>query len=72
MEILDTGADLNAKVKPSADALVSAPRCRLWNLPQQNVARRPIGCRFPTGMTGLCSRYAFNEYATSARIYAIK
>jgi ubiquinone/menaquinone biosynthesis C-methylase UbiE len=77
MEIVDTGADLNAyaRVEPQGGCCCSAP-----SLPVLEPAA--AGCCSPapaapdtalhTGMTDLCTRYDFNEYAASVKIYAIK
>jgi arsenite methyltransferase len=77
MEIVDTGADLNAYSKVESQSGCS---CCGPALPVVDVAS--AGCcspapatadtAFHTRMTDLCTRYDFNEYAASVKIYAIK
>ena len=77
MEIVGTGADLNAyaKVEPQSGCCCSgtalpvvdsAPAC--CSLPPTT----PPEAAFHTGMSDLCAQHDFNEYAASVKIYAIK
>lgn len=78
MEIVDTGADLNAyaKVEPQCGCCCSSPTlpvaepaaaecCSPAPLASQDAA-------FHARMADLATRYDFNEYAASVKIYAIK
>ncbi|HLA85249.1 MAG TPA: arsenite methyltransferase [Thermoguttaceae bacterium] len=64
MEIVDTGADLNAyaTVEPETGSGCCGS--------QSSTTTKDAGIH--EGMAGLCSRYDFNEYAASVKIYAIK
>lgn len=75
MEIVDTGADLNAyaRVEPQSGCCCSGP-----SLPVVEATTccspPPVApdAAFHARMTDFCSRYDFNEYAASVKIYAIK
>jgi arsenite methyltransferase len=77
MEIVDTGADLNAYSKVESQSGCS---CCGPALPLVDVAT--AGCcspapaaedtAFHTRMNDLCARYDFNEYAASVKIFAVK
>jgi len=77
MDIVDTGADLNAYAKAGPES-----GCCCGGSPSP-VAKPPMTCCCPSpttaqdaslhqGMASLSSRYDFNEYAASVRIYAVK
>jgi ubiquinone/menaquinone biosynthesis C-methylase UbiE len=78
MEIVDTGADLNAyaEVEPQTGCCCSSPTLpvvepaavKCCSLPPAS----PQDAAFHTRMTDLCSRHDFNEYAASVKIYAVK
>jgi arsenite methyltransferase len=72
IEIIDTGADLNAyaKVEPQQPTCCSPPKpaaktCCCSSPPSEESAHH-------WDLAGLCSRYDFNEFAASVRIYAVK
>ncbi len=76
MDIVDTGADLNAyaKVEPQSGCCCSSPALPV-------VEPAAAGCCSPqpdkdgpfhARMTDLSTRYDFNEYAASVKIYAVK
>lgn len=77
MEIVDTGADLNAYAKAEPQ---SGCRCSSPSLPAVEPATAccsPVSSTsqdifFHKGMSDLCTRYDFNDYAASVKIYAIK
>jgi arsenite methyltransferase len=77
MEILDTGADLNAyaKVEPQSGCCSSPTLPVVEHAAAECCLPRPAApqeAAFHERMSGLCSRYDFNEYAASVKIYAIK
>jgi arsenite methyltransferase len=78
MDIVDTGSDLNAYAKAEPECGCC---CSGQSLPVVEPAA--TGCCSPTpstvqnatfhkDMTDLASRYDFNEYAASVKIYAVK
>jgi len=78
MEIVDTGADLNAyaKVEPQTGCCCSSPTLPVVEPAAAGCCSPPPAspqdAAFHTRMTDLCSRHDFNEYAASVKIYAIK
>ncbi len=78
MEIVDTGADLNAyaKVEPQTGCCYCSPTLAI-------VGPAAAGCCSPppvaqqdaalhARMANLSTRYDFNEYAASVKIFAVK
>jgi ubiquinone/menaquinone biosynthesis C-methylase UbiE len=78
MEIVDTGADLNAyaKVEPQSVCCCSSPALPIREPAAAGCCSPPPAApqdaAFHTRMTDLSKRYDFNEYAASVKIYAVK
>ena len=78
MEIVDTGADLNAyaKVEPQSACCCSDPALPVVELAAGTCCSPPSAAARDAdvhkGLAGLCSRHDFNEFAASVKIYAIK
>jgi len=77
MEIVDTGADLNAyaKVEPECGCCCSSPTLPVVESVSATCCPPPAAPQdtaFHARMTDLATRYDFNEYAASVKIYAIK
>ena len=78
MEIVDAGSDLNAyaKVEPQSGCCCSGPSLPVVELGVTGCcSSSPAAVQdaaFHKGMSDLCSRHDFNEYAASVKIYAIK
>ena len=77
MEIVDTGTDLNAyaKVGPSRTCCCSGPTLPITTPAAAGCCSPPTATDDATihgGMANLGSRYDFNEYAASVKIYAVK
>ena len=78
MEIVDAGADLSAytKVEPQSGCCCSSPTLPVVEPAAAGCcsprSAAPQDTAFHTRMTDLSTRYDFNEYAASVKIYAIK
>ena len=77
MEIVDTGSDLNAyaKVEPQRVCCCSGPTLPVVDPAAAGCCSPPAAAQDAAlhgGIADLCSRYDFNEYAASVKIYAIK
>jgi hypothetical protein len=78
MEIVDTGADLNAyaKVEPQSVCCCSSPALPIREPAAAGCCSPPPAApqdaAFHTRMTDLSTRYDFNKYAASVKIYAVK
>ena len=76
-EIVESGSDLNvyAKVEPSRVCCCSSAKPQITN-PAAGCCSSPSppaqGTAVHEGLAALSSRYDFNEYAASVKIYAIK
>ena len=78
MEIVDTGADLNvyAQVEPQSGCCCSSPTLPVVEPAAAGCCSPPPAApqdaAFHARMTDLSTRYDFNEYAASVKIYAVK
>lgn len=78
MDIVDTGSDLNtyAKVELQSGCCCSGPSLPVVKPAAASCCSSPPAAAkdaaYHKGMSDLCSRHNFNEYAASVKIYAIK